>query len=232
VNDVTLHRVDELSFALTHWDWPFARERRADMDAFWAKMSEANPKVWNGRVLLLKSFAVEGAACRGAFFETDFADFAAWNKWGFPPAAAWNGFAMGALRSDDGAFLLGVMGPQTLNAGRIYFPAGTPDRNDIGGDGVDLERSLMREVAEETGLAPGDYRPEKHWTVVVEGARVACIRVLDVPLPADALRARILSTLARETEPELTDIVIVRGVGDLRPQMSSLVVEFLQSRWA
>jgi 8-oxo-dGTP pyrophosphatase MutT (NUDIX family) len=183
-------------------------------------------------VLLLKSFAIDDAVCRGEFFETDFAAFAAWNRWGFPSAGAWNAFAMGALRANDGAFLLGRMGAHTINAGDVYFPAGTPDRADIRGDRVDLSDSVMREVAEETGLKPDAYQPENGWTIAVAGAQIACIRVLDVALPADALRARILATLACDLEPELTDIVIARGVGDLMPQMPSFVTAFLKSRWA
>ncbi len=33
--------------------WPFADERRAEIDAHFAKLRAAKPAMWNGRVLLL-----------------------------------------------------------------------------------------------------------------------------------------------------------------------------------
>ena len=84
------------------------------------------------------------------------ASFIAWRDWGFPDRAVRNCFAAGAIRASDGAFVLGVMGPQTANAGKIYFPAGTPDPGDVVGQEVDLAGSVRREIAEETGLGPGD----------------------------------------------------------------------------
>ena len=63
----------------------------------------------------------------GVYFETDYADFVAWRDFGHPGEPVENCFSMAALRSADGAFLLGEMAAHTVNAGRIYFPAGTPD---------------------------------------------------------------------------------------------------------
>jgi len=78
--------------------------------------------------------------------------FLAWRDWGFPDKDVFNGFGMGALRCADGAFVMGEMAGHTANAGRVYFPAGTPDLDDIDGGMVDIVGSVTREVEEETGL--------------------------------------------------------------------------------
>ena len=95
-----------------------------------------------------------GDRLRASYFETDFASFLAWRDWGFPDRDVFNGFGMGALRCSDGAFLLGEMADHTANAGRIYFPAGTPDLDDVKLGAVDIAGSIAREIEEETGLTP------------------------------------------------------------------------------
>ena len=139
---------------------------------------------------------------------------------------------MGALRSSDGAFVLGEMGQHTANAGRIYFPSGTPDLDDIIEGSVDMAGSVAREVAEETGLAAADYRADPHWDCVVSGASVAMIRILNVDTSGEALRARIEANLARQREPELSAIHLVRDVGDLTAAMPRFVTAFIEKQLA
>ena len=141
-----------------------------------------------------------------------------------------NGFGMGALRCRDGAFVLGEMGQHTSNAGRIYFPSGTPDLDDISGGAVDIRGQRRPRSQEETGLCAADYRAGAHWDCVVSGAAIAMIRILDVDLTGEALRARIEANLARQRQPELSAIHLVRGAGDLTAAMPRFVAAFVEAQ--
>lgn len=222
-----IHRVTTLDLAFEPWPWPFADERRAEIDAHFAVKQREKP-IWNGRVLLGRDPVFTGERLRASYFEADFAGFLAWRDWGFPDASVFNGFGMGALRASDGAFVLGEMGQHTSNAGRIYFPSGTPDLDDISGNAVDIAGSVAREVLEETGLAPADYHPSAHWDCVVSGRAIAMIRILDVDLGGEALRARIEANLAGQRQPELSAIHLVRKRGDLTAAMPRFVAAFVE----
>ena len=219
--------IDGADFAFAPWSWPFAQERRAEIDAHFAQRRAELPQLWNGRVVLAKEWRIADRRLSGACFETDFASFLAWRDWGFPDREATNCFAMGALRGADGAFLLGVMGSHTANAGRIYFPAGTPEPGDVVGGRLDLAGSITREVAEETGLTPDDYAAEAGWHAVPAGRRIALIKILAAPATAAELARKIGTNIARETKPELDGIRIVRGAGDFDPMMPDFVRSFL-----
>jgi 8-oxo-dGTP pyrophosphatase MutT (NUDIX family) len=162
--------------------------------------------------------------------DADIASFLAWRDWGFPDPTVINGFGMGALRCADGVFVLGEMGQHTANAGRVYFPSGTPDLDDICGCAVDIPGSVAREVEEETGLTAADYRADGHWYCVVSGAAIAIIRILEVAVSGEALRARIEANLARQTRPELSAIHLVRQISDLTPATPRFVTAFLEAQ--
>ena len=223
--------VERLELAFAPWRWPFADARRVEIEAHFAERRRRTPELWNGRVLLMNECRLNGRTLSGRFFETGFADFIAWRDWGGADASIVNCFAMGALRAADGAFLLGVMGPHTSVAGRIYFPAGTPDPGDVSDGRVDLEANVMREVAEETGLRAADLLVAPHWHAVMAGSRVALMKVMQASTSAEVLRAHILRYLAGETQPELADIRIVRGPQDLDQQMPDFVATFLAHAW-
>jgi 8-oxo-dGTP pyrophosphatase MutT (NUDIX family) len=233
VSEIVITPVRDLDLVVEPWTWPFSRQRQADIAAnFEARRERAGGGIWNGRVLLMHRCEFADDVLRGAYFETDFADFLAWRDWGCPETGVLNCFAMGAVRSQDGAYLLGVMGPHTANAGRVYFPGGTPDRNDVVAGRVDLAASLLREMHEETGLGPGDFVPAPAWDAVMSGSRIALIRVLEAAQEAAALRERIRAHLARETQPELADIRIVRAPADLDDaSMPDFVTAFLRRMW-
>jgi hypothetical protein len=226
-----IHRVTTLDLRFRPEPWPFAEARRADIDAHFAARKRERP-IWNGRILLARHPVFSGARFSARYFETDFASFLAWRDWGFPDADVFNGFGMGALRSADGAFILGEMGPHTANAGRVYFPAGTPDPADISDGMVDIPGSVARELEEETGLMPADYRAGAHWDCVVSGTAIAMIRLLHVDAPAEALRARIEANLAAQQQPELSAIHLVRGTSDFTAAMPRFVTAFIEAQFA
>ena len=224
-----IRRVKQLDLSFMPTPWAFAEERRAEIETHFAKVREAKPAVWNGRVLLCRNPRTEDDVYRADYFETDFASFLAWRDWGFPDKSVFNSFGAGALRSADGAFVLGRMNAHTANAGRIYFPAGTPDPNDVFDRHVDLAASVVREIEEEIGLTPSDYSPSEDWTTVESGQVVACFRLLVSPLGASQLRERIETFLRSETSPELSEVKLVRSAADFDPAMPAFVAAFLEN---
>jgi 8-oxo-dGTP pyrophosphatase MutT (NUDIX family) len=235
MNDMTppvIHRVTALDLRFEPRPWPFATERRTEIDAHFAIKRAEKPQIWNGRILLARDPEFSGDRFSARYFDADFASFLAWRDWGFPDTSVFNGFGMGALRCADGAFVMGEMGRHTSNAGRIYFPSGTPDLDDIGDGAVDISGSVAREVLEETGLEPADYRAASHWDCVVSGAAIALIRILSADVSGDELRARIEANLARQRQPELAAIHLVRGVDDLTAAMPRFVTAFIEKQFA
>jgi len=232
VDAFSVAKVERLDVGFAPRPWRFADEHRDEINAHFAEMQRRKPALWNGRVLLLDDFAMHGGIFRGACFDVDYASFMSWQDWDFPDKSVHDCFAMGTILSSDGAFLLGEMGSHTFNAGQVYFPCGTPDLNDVAVDRVDYEGSIARELKEETGLDVAEFVAEPGWYTVLGGVLVAHMKLLRAHESAAALRARILDHLAREEVPELADIHIVRGPGDLDPAMPPFVISYLRHIWS
>lgn len=211
--------------------WVFADANRAAIDARFAAKQRVKPALWNGRVLLAHEYEVAGGVCRGTCLETDYASFDAWRDWGRPPAEVVNCFSAAVLRSFDGGFLLGVMGPHTANAGQVYFPCGTPEPADVVDGRVDLERNARHELKDETGLDFDELDPEPGWLSLRLDTWALVAKLLTAREPAEALRQRILRHLASQPQPELCDIRIVRGPADLDARMPPFVSAFLRHMW-
>jgi 8-oxo-dGTP pyrophosphatase MutT (NUDIX family) len=227
-----IHRVTTLDLPVRPFPWPFAAERSRDIDAHFAARQAEKPQMWNGRVLLGRKPVFSGDGFSAEAFETSFASFLTWRDWGFPDKDVFDGFGMGALRCSDGAFALGEMGPQNATAGRVYFPSGTPDPNDVHDGKLDIAGSVVREMEEETGLTPADYRAEAHWDVVVMDQIIAMIRILHVAVTGEMLRQRIEANLASQQHPELSRIHLARGTGDLTSNMPRFITAYLERQFS
>jgi 8-oxo-dGTP pyrophosphatase MutT (NUDIX family) len=231
MSEPAVFAVDRLELTFEPKPWAFAVERRGEIDAFFQALRREKPALWNGRVLLLHRHVLDAGVLQGSYLETDYASFAAWCAWDRPPAGVYDCFGAAAIIAADGAALLGVMGPHTANAGRVYFPCGTPDPSDIIDGKVDLEFSVRRELKEETGTDAVGLEIEPGWTTVVDGPLIAHIKTLRSRESAEDLRTRMLAHLASEQQPELSDIRIVRGPADFDPAMPRFVMAFLRHHW-
>ncbi|MBX3539548.1 MAG: NUDIX hydrolase [Chelatococcus sp.] len=211
-------QLDDVDMHLAAGAWPWAVANRARIDANWLRLKAEKPALYNGQVLVMSESRIADRKLTGRYIATDYASFLAMRDFGVPAPGTGNCFAMAALRSADGAYVLGVMGEHTANAGKAYFPAGTPDLADVLPDGrVDLLGSVGRELAEETGLGADDVTVGEGWTAILDGPRLALMRPVQAELPADRLVDRIEDFLATEAEPELAGIRLVRTAGDIDP---------------
>jgi hypothetical protein len=225
--------LDRAEIALESWSWPFAADRRERIEEHFAALRRKRSSVWNGRVLLLRRWAVVSGSLAGACFETDFASLCAWRDWDFPDRGVCNVFGAAALQSADGAFLVGEMAPSTANAGRLYFPCGTPEPADVDRGGMlDLAGNVGRELLEETGLAIEGLAAEAGWTMVRDGSYLALLKLVTAPENAAELHARIMGHLAREERPEFVDIRIIRSPADFVAAMPRFVTAFLTDFWS
>ena len=227
-------KVAELDFAYRPRPWAFASRRANDIARHWRQRKAAQPQLFDGRVLLLGEceFITRGdgaTVLRGGYFETDFSAFLAWRDFGFPDAGVYNCFSMAALKSADGAYLLGEMGAHTANAGAIYFASGTPDPRDIVAGKVDLTASVKRELREETGLAPEEVAMADGWTIVCAPPRIACMKAMRIDLTASAAKARIEALLAQDPQPELARMHVVRALEDIDARRCpAFIIDYLR----
>ena len=231
----TVVEVDAVDCLFEPRPWDFAADRAAEIAAHWAEALRRKPRMFDGRVLLMHRGAVErdpgGARVfRGAYLETSFSAFLFWRDVGFPPAGVRNGFGMACLSCADGAFILGEMGPHTANAGRIYFASGTPDPSDIRAGRVDIEGSVRRELAEETGLDPDTLGYDPGMTLVMDAVRVGFMKRVRSPEPAEALAARIDAFLAQDPEPELSRMHVIRSVAEIGPAVQVSAATYLRAK--
>jgi hypothetical protein len=234
LTEVRILEIDRLECRVVRHDWEFERGFGKEVETHWAERKAANPALYDGPVLLAcraeprREASGENVLCVD-FFEVGFSRFLAWRDFGFPDRGVYNCFAMPALRTADGAFLLGEMGPRHSCAGLLYFPAGTPDRSDVFDGRVDLDGSVIRELAEETGICVEKSMFSPGWRVVFESQRIACMKIIEWPAPASDVAARVERHISSEAEPELASGYMLDRREQLAdPRLPAFMTAFLE----
>jgi hypothetical protein len=220
--------VDACRLAVAAARWGYAEAYAAEITAHWRQSVARSPRYFNGVIQILTEHCITGGVFTGTFATTDFAGFLYWRGQGYPGAVGRNCFGCAILRSAAGHLLLGVQAAGNLNTGRAYCPGGFIDPADVAADGtIDIDRSVAREFAEETGLAVSDLKRSPGYVLTGSRSSIAIGIVYRSALNADRLRDAILCHLARQAEPELADILIVRQPSDLDGVKTSAYVPAL-----
>ena len=212
--------IRDVDIRLVPGPWPVPEPMRVAAAAHWAQLSAANPHLWDGRILGVTAqqgnppLAIVDGVLRAEAREDAYSVFLHWRDSGFPEIGIRNVFGSALIASNDGAFLYGVMGGTTANAGRVYPPGGSLEPSDVDAEGrVGLLASIDRELEEETGLTAGEAELGP-LLVTFEGARISVGRVFRFEESAVSLAERVRANLEQQEHRELDDVVIVRSAAD------------------
>ncbi len=196
-------------------EWPLPDAMRAEVAETWARLKAGKPHIWDGRILGF-SPPIIGAdgILRSEAREDAYSVFLTWRAAGFPDVGMFHVFGSALILSSDGAVILGVMGGDTVNAGRVYAPGGSLEPRDVRADGtVDVDFCIRTELVEETGLDPGAAE-QGALLAIFEGQTLSLARVFRFAETADELLKVIRANLDMQEERELADVVACRTSGE------------------
>ncbi len=193
----------------------YAIEHGDGIEAYWRKARGANPALFNGPFFMAEEAGVTGGAFNARYHRTRFATMMHW-KADHSAAKPWHIFGVGVIVSGDNRLIAGRMAPSTSAAGRIYFPAGSFDEDDVVGDHIDIDGNMLREVEEETGvdLSKAMRRDEDIHLVTVNRS-IALFRRHYFDASAAELLGRIRLHIASEVDSELDDITAIAAAGEM-----------------
>ena len=218
--------VDVIDVRLDPEPHPFETANAAAIEENWRAETQANPSLFDGTVVLLSRLAYDAGRFEGRCHAVRYATFMHWRRERANTAAG-HVFAHAMLVSRDNALVAIRMAANTVNAGRIYFAAGSFEPVDFADGAADVDFNMIREVAEETGLDISSVRRGvRHYALSTERGTVLFRRYF-LDENADQIARRIEVFVAGEMDPEISGPVIIRSADDLpdglMPHMKPLI---------
>lgn len=218
--------VDAVDVRLDPGPHPFALSNAAAIAENWRQEIATNPALFDGAVVLLAELAYRDGRLVGRCHAVNYSTFMLWRK-RRENSGAEHAYAHAVLVAGDNALVAIRMGPHTVNAGRVYFAAGSFEPIDFRDGLVDVDFNMIREVREETGLDLSAAERGQRYHALSMASGTVIFRRYRVAEPADELARRISAFVAAEAEPEIEGPVIIRSADDLpdglMPHMKPLV---------
>ncbi|KAA3449099.1 hypothetical protein C7I87_16760 [Mesorhizobium sp. SARCC-RB16n] len=212
--------VDAIDVRLDAGPHPFAVDNVEAIAENWRQEIAANPALFDGTVVLLSELAYRDRSLIGRCHPVNYSTFMLWRK-RRENSGAEHAYAHAMLVAGDNALVAIRMGPRTVNAGRVYFAAGSFEPIDFRDGLVDVDFNMIREVREETGLDLLDARRGVRWHALSTASGTVIFRRYHVDEPADEIARRISAFVATEVDPEIEGPVIIRHAGDLPDGLSA-----------
>jgi 8-oxo-dGTP pyrophosphatase MutT (NUDIX family) len=205
--------VDKIDVVLDPAQHPFERGREEAIAENWRREVAAKPALFDGKVVLLSEFGYHEGRLFGRCHAVGYSTFLYWRRDRVATAA--HAFAHPMLVSRDNALIAIRMGAHTVNAGCVYFAAGSFEPEDFPDGNVDAHGNMVREVKEETGLDISHARrDERHHALATERGTVIFRRYF-LAADADKIASRIRDFVAGESDPEIEEPVVIRDAKDL-----------------
>lgn len=195
---------------------PFEAAHESAIRANWEKERAAKPALFDGPIVLLSDLAYRYESLFGRCHLVRYSTFLFWRSLR-PVTNAGHAFAHAALVASDGALVAIRMGAQTVNAGSVYFAAGSFEPEDFRDGQVDLAHNMRREVLEETGVDLGPLRRDRDYVAHSSDWGTAIFHRHYLDETADEAASRIAAHVAGEAEPEIAGPVVIRD-GEAWPE--------------
>ena len=224
---MTITSVASFDVRLSRRAWEFAKTNAPKIDAHWSVRVREQPKLFDGEVLMLAQWSLSQGHFVGECIKADFKSFLYWREHAAPDPGVVDFFAAAALHSSEGWLILGRSSPGMSNAGTVYPPSGSLDADVAEDIPIDLDRSIIREVFEETGIEL--RRTELGASIIINAPpQLIVIRPVYLGLPASEIVSGIDAHLRASPEGEIAEVVIVRGRADIQSAMPPFTADYIR----
>lgn len=204
-----VYPVEQISVCISEGGTDYVRENQQAIDENWQSEINANPSLFDGEFYLAPQASLRDGVLRAGYYRTSFRSLLYWRK-DQARDKPFHIFGSGVIVSSDNKLLLGQMAAHNAVGGRIYFPAGSNDDQDIVDGQVDFSGNARREVLEETGIDLNDAVRAGGYTLVLNEHSLALFRCYYFDRTSAELLAQAEQYIAGQQQPELSRVMMIK----------------------